>query len=82
MQEIMPFALLKLQLGERGSGIKGRSQTVQDFVQLRDSCLQNGELFEDPLFPADDSSLYYSRRAGRNFQWMRPTVRSFSFSYM
>lgn len=61
------------QLGEKGTGIKGRT-TVQDFVQLRDSCLENGTLFEDPSFPAEDSSIYYSRRSARNFEWLRPTV--------
>ncbi|XP_046442046.1 calpain-A-like isoform X6 [Daphnia pulex] len=59
-------------LGEKGTGIKGRT-TVQDFVQIRDSCLENGTLFEDPSFPAEDSSIYYSRRSARNFEWLRPT---------
>lgn len=59
-------------LGEKGTGIKGRTN-VQDFVQIRDSCLENGTLFEDASFPAEDSSIYYSRRSGRNFEWLRPT---------
>lgn len=59
-------------LGEKGAGIKGR-QNVQDFVQIRDSCLQNGTLFEDASFPADNSSIYYSRRSARDFVWLRPT---------
>lgn len=59
-------------LGEKGSAIKSRQQ-VQDYTQLRDSCLANGTLFEDACFPADDSSLYYSRRANREFVWLRPS---------
>ncbi|XP_057376388.1 calpain-B-like isoform X3 [Daphnia carinata] len=59
-------------LGEKGASIKAR-QNVQDFVQIRDSCLQNGTLFEDASFPADTSSIYYSRRTARDFVWLRPT---------
>jgi len=59
-------------LGERGSSSRP-NQPVQDFVQLRDQCLQEGVLFEDPSFPADESSIYFSRRSGRQFEWLRPT---------
>ena len=62
-----------LQLGERGSSSRP-NQPVQDFVQLRDKCLQEGVLFEDPSFPADESSIYFSRKSGRHFEWLRPTV--------
>ncbi|XP_035675202.1 calpain-2 catalytic subunit-like isoform X1 [Branchiostoma floridae] len=48
----------------------------QDFEALRDECLQNGVLFEDPDFPAYDSSLYFTRHhpnlSRYQFQWMRP----------
>ncbi|XP_066277383.1 calpain-B-like isoform X3 [Branchiostoma lanceolatum] len=48
----------------------------QDFEALRNECLQNGVLFEDPDFPAYDSSLYFTRHhpnlSRYQFQWMRP----------
>uniref|UniRef100_A0A3P9NLY2 Calpain catalytic domain-containing protein n=1 Tax=Poecilia reticulata TaxID=8081 RepID=A0A3P9NLY2_POERE len=31
-------------------------------------------LFEDPLFPADDSSLFYSEKPTMKFEWKRPSV--------
>ncbi|XP_071979246.1 calpain-1 catalytic subunit-like [Engystomops pustulosus] len=36
----------------------------QDYLALRASCLKNGELFEDPLFPGDFSD--------PNIEWKRP----------
>jgi hypothetical protein len=32
----------------------------QNFEQLRQECLDRGELFVDPEFPPDDRSLYFS----------------------
>uniref|UniRef100_A0A7E4VD57 Calpain catalytic domain-containing protein n=1 Tax=Panagrellus redivivus TaxID=6233 RepID=A0A7E4VD57_PANRE len=43
-----------------------------DFATERDRCIQEKTLFEDPEFPAEDSSLYYSKRPQQEFQWMRP----------
>lgn len=31
-------------------------------------------LFEDPFFPADNQSLYFSRRPPPGIVWMRPKV--------
>uniref|UniRef100_A0A673Y703 Calpain 9 n=1 Tax=Salmo trutta TaxID=8032 RepID=A0A673Y703_SALTR len=42
------------------------------FEQLRQECLQKKKLFEDPDFPACDSSLYYSQSVPINFEWKRP----------
>ena len=44
------------------------------FAEIRDQCLQEGRLFEDPDFPAVDSSIFYSRAPPRPFVWKRPTV--------
>ncbi|XP_058055312.1 calpain-B-like [Anopheles bellator] len=51
-----------------------RPTSVQDFYKLRDECLRRGTLFEDPEFPADDSSLNVTRLTSRSsqFKWMRP----------
>ncbi|XP_041729829.2 calpain-9 [Coregonus clupeaformis] len=42
------------------------------FEQLRQECLQKKKLFEDPDFPACDSSLYYSQSVPITFEWKRP----------
>lgn len=46
-----------------------------DFHTERDRCLQERRLFEDPEFPAVDSSLYYSKRPKYDIEWKRPAVR-------
>lgn len=61
----------KEELGERGSGFKLRGD-VQDFYKIRDDCLRNSILWEDPEFPAVDKSLYYSKLPDRHFEWKRP----------
>lgn len=58
--------------GERGSGLQGRGQEVQDFESLRDACLEEGRLFEDPDFPAIDQSIFFSKRPPKPFEWKRP----------
>ncbi|XP_034519465.1 calpain-9 [Ailuropoda melanoleuca] len=44
----------------------------QSFEQLRQECAQKGVLFEDPDFPANNSSLFYSERPQIPFVWKRP----------
>ncbi|XP_063787003.1 calpain-5-like [Pseudophryne corroboree] len=44
----------------------------QRYDHLKTQCRQQKHLFEDPKFPADDSSLYYSRRPPRVVEWKRP----------
>ncbi|XP_065091814.1 calpain-B-like isoform X5 [Ochlerotatus camptorhynchus] len=58
-------------LGEKGSGFRTRTD-VQDFYVLRNQCLENGSLFEDPEFQAVSSSLMFSRRPDRHYEWLRP----------
>ncbi|XP_071523076.1 uncharacterized protein [Panulirus ornatus] len=57
--------------GERGSGLRPRGQ-VQDFYSLRQQCMDEGTLFEDPEFPAEDSSIFFSRSPPKPFEWKRP----------
>ncbi|VDM56272.1 unnamed protein product [Angiostrongylus costaricensis] len=42
-----------------------------DFYAERDRCLEK-RLFEDPHFPAQDSSLFYSRSPPKRIDWLRP----------
>ncbi|EPY81954.1 calpain-9 isoform 1 [Camelus ferus] len=44
----------------------------QSFEELRRACLQTGVLFEDADFPANSSSLFYSKRPQIPFVWKRP----------
>lgn len=43
----------------------------QNFEELRQASLDNGELFTDPEFPPDDQSLYYSQDPPFAFEWKR-----------
>lgn len=42
------------------------------YEQLRQDCLMKKKLFEDPDFPACDSSLFFSQAVPINFEWKRP----------
>ncbi|XP_042207805.1 calpain-A-like isoform X3 [Homarus americanus] len=57
--------------GERGSGLRPRGQ-VQDFYSLRQQCQDEGTLFEDQEFPAEDASIFFSRSPPKPFEWKRP----------
>lgn len=69
---------------EREEGIGTNQKAVkfakQDYVTLRQQCLERGRLFEDNCFPAESKSLGfkelgpYSSKT-RNVVWKRPTVR-------
>ena len=46
----------------------------QNFYQLRDECLKEQKLFEDPEFPADNDLLRQrSQRYIDDVEWMRPS---------
>ncbi|KAM5262894.1 calpain-11 [Ctenodactylus gundi] len=49
----------------------------QSFEELRLACLQSGELFDDPLFPAEPYSLGFNQlghksKLGQDICWLRP----------
>ncbi|XP_077578546.1 calpain-5-like isoform X2 [Stigmatopora nigra] len=44
----------------------------QSFHALRRQCRRNGVLFEDPLFPASDRSLFYQKEGIGAVVWKRP----------
>ncbi len=43
----------------------------QDYAKLKSQCLAKGTLFEDDLFPANNSS-FYCKEAKIEFKWLRP----------
>lgn len=61
------------------SAILSRNEAVKDarrlktFLELRDKYVKKKVVFEDPLFPAEDSSLFYSRKPSMKFEWKRPS---------
>ncbi|XP_055625913.1 calpain-B-like isoform X2 [Toxorhynchites rutilus septentrionalis] len=51
-----------------------RSVDAQDFHDLRASCLRTRTLFEDPVFPADNSSLDFGGGLSlSHIKWLRPS---------
>ncbi|XP_013890077.1 calpain-3 [Austrofundulus limnaeus] len=61
------------------SAILSRNEAVKDakrlktFLELRDKYVKKNVVFEDPLFPANDSSLFYSQKPSMKFEWKRPS---------
>uniref|UniRef100_A0A8C3G357 Calpain-3 n=1 Tax=Cyclopterus lumpus TaxID=8103 RepID=A0A8C3G357_CYCLU len=61
------------------SAILSRNEAVKDatrlktFLELRDKYAKKKVVFEDPLFPANDSSLFYSHKPSMKFEWKRPS---------
>lgn len=43
----------------------------QKYSSIKSNCLKRGELFEDPEFPANSKSLFYSK-IDNNVEWKRP----------
>lgn len=52
----------------------GTRLPIQDYNKLRRQCLANNTLFEDPYFPADSSSLFYTQTLPFTPKWIRPKV--------
>ncbi|XP_056021322.1 calpain-B-like isoform X16 [Ostrea edulis] len=44
----------------------------QSYDEIKKKCLEEGILFEDPEFEAEDSSIFFSRAPPRPFEWKRP----------
>lgn len=60
-------------------GSKNPSDAVpykgQNYEEIKSHCLSNNTLFEDPEFPAIESSLFFSgKKPPRPFVWKRPKV--------
>nr|XP_046229002.1 calpain-3b isoform X2 [Scatophagus argus] len=61
------------------SAILSRNEAVKDakrlktFLELRDKYVKKKVVFEDPLFPANDSSLFYSHKPSIKIEWKRPS---------
>lgn len=61
------------------SAILSRNQPIigvkeKSFHELHKKCLEKKILYEDPDFPANESSLFYSQKFPIKFEWKRPSV--------
>lgn len=52
---------------------------MSDFNSLRNRCLQSGELYEDPDFPASERSLFFYGEAS-DIIWRRPSVSASQYN--
>ena len=52
----------------------------QSYDEIIKHCQAEGSLFEDPEFPAEDESIFFSRRPPRPFEWKRPSVSNITYS--
>ncbi len=69
------IADLHTHLQQTPNGQLGIRVLAQDYEKLRRQALANDNLFEDPYFPADDSSLFYTQKLPFKPEWKRPGVR-------
>ncbi|KAK3092383.1 hypothetical protein FSP39_002181 [Pinctada imbricata] len=49
----------------------------QSYDEAKKRCLEAGCMFEDPEFPAEDVSIFFSRAPPRPFEWKRPHLMRF-----
>ncbi|GAB6033052.1 hypothetical protein CHUAL_012668 [Chamberlinius hualienensis] len=45
---------------------------MSEFEKVKRSCLKQGQLYEDPEFPANQSSVFYHQTPPFQFTWIRP----------
>ncbi|KAK6627292.1 hypothetical protein RUM44_009769 [Polyplax serrata] len=50
---------------------------MTDYEKIKRSCLKRGELWEDPDFPATQSSVFYHQTPPFQFSWKRPKRSKF-----
>lgn len=61
------------------SAIISRNQPIisvkeKTYEELHRKCLEKNILYEDPDFPPNESSLFYSQKSPVKFEWKRPRV--------
>ncbi|KOC63877.1 Calpain-C, partial [Habropoda laboriosa] len=47
---------------------------MSEYERIKRSCLKRGELWEDPEFPATQTSVFYHQTPPFQFQWKRPEL--------
>lgn len=54
-------------------GVSASKLVGKTYEQYREECLREGKLFEDPDFPAINTSIFYSKSPPKPFEWKRPS---------
>lgn len=49
----------------------------QSYNKIKKQCVSSSKLWDDPLFPPNDSSLALTKSSYSNVVWKRPSVREF-----
>lgn len=52
----------------------------QSYNKIKKQCVSSSKLWDDPLFPPNDSSLALTKSSYSNVVWKRPSVRVFCFT--
>jgi len=65
------------------SAIISRNQPIikvkeKTYEELHKKCLEENILYEDPDFPPNETSLFYSQKVPIKFEWKRPRVSNTS----
>lgn len=50
----------------------------QSYNKIKKQCVTSGKLWDDPLFPPNDSSLALTKSSYSNVVWKRPSVSNCS----
>nr|KAI8746897.1 calpain-B-like isoform X10 [Biomphalaria glabrata] len=51
------------------------SMKLQQYADIKAQCLKTKSLFEDPEFVCCDSSIMYSKKVDKKYEWKRPSVK-------
>ena len=73
----LPFLLVVLRAnGTKFAYFRAKLEKFkkQDYYKLKKHHERSGTLFTDPLFPANEASLFFTRRPPGRIEWKRPGV--------
>jgi len=81
IRQFCVFASYDIALYRYETVIRKHNTTIDSryktYDEIKAECLRKDVLFEDPEFPANDESLFFSQRTSMNFKWKRPHVSCF-----
>lgn len=60
-------------------GVAAGQLVGKSYEDFRAECIAQKKLFEDPDFPAVNSSIFYSKNPPKPFEWKRPKVGLYLF---
>ena len=54
----------------------------QDYDEIKSNLLKTNKLFEDPLFPATNESIFQKKSVPKGLIWKRPSVLKIQFNFI